>query len=427
VVKYSNIIEIAFCSHVVLSGIRARGPEGRKCIGNQGARHLLGKVTQSSHAQLSRHDKFPQSPRLSTLCSTQNTHPTMMDQTLTSQVKSERDIPPTSSVSDLELLDIDTPPERYCPPGNPSTQSTPRDVAHASHSATPTISPDSRRTSVIQSPSKQPSGTRSRQRQHATTQKNQSPGLFSRLFRGTTRPESIESEVEQLLESQGNEINRLKSRLREEADDIKSMSESHRKEQEYQQQHFRDKWQRREEELQQHYQQIRSQNNETIRSLHKQAQDLASHQNKTQEKYNALIRKQQEESFKQIETGRWLPMEESRVLADFERIRTQMRIWAKSAAAKNTAAIQDMEEEQNASLMASLSQVAVVENNQLPGGLSTRKGLSLLLNALLAHDVYTSFFRNPFFFLNNDLEYGSMGDEPDSSLNKIYGLALACK
>jgi hypothetical protein len=104
-----------------------------------------------------------------------------------------------------------------------------------------------------------------------------------------------------------------------------------------------------------------------------------------------------------------------------------MRFWAKTAAVKNIAAIQDVEEEQHACLIASLSLVTVVENNQLPRGLSTPKGPSLFLNALLAHDVYTSFFRSPFFFLNDDLEYGPTGAGLDDSLNKIYGFALDCK
>ena len=193
--------------------------------------------------------------------------------------------------------------------------------------------------------------------------------------------------------------------------------------QEHQQQRFRDEWQRREEK----FQQIESGKDVTIQSLYDKVQDLASHGNKIQEKYNTLNRRQQEESFNRMETGRWLPMDESRVLADFKEIRTQMRTWAKNAAVKNIAAIQDIEEEQYASLMASLSHVAVVENNQLPGGLSTPKGPSLLLNALLAHDVYTSLFRAPFFFLNDNLEYGPTGDGLDVPLNKIYGLALACK
>lgn len=103
-----------------------------------------------------------------------------------------------------------------------------------------------------------------------------------------------------------------------------------------------------------------------------------------------------------------------------------MRSWAKIAAVKDIAAIQDLAEEQHVSLMATLSRVAVVDSNQLPRGLSTPKGQSLLLNAFLAHDVYTSLFASPFFFLkyNLDLGHGVAGDGMDDSLNKIYGLGL---
>ncbi|KAH8650614.1 hypothetical protein BGZ60DRAFT_421435 [Tricladium varicosporioides] len=351
-----------------------------------------------------------------------------MPKTSSSQVKPEMDTPPISSFSGVEPLDIDTPPERYLSPGKRSSQSAPRDVAHARHSTTPAISSDRRCTSVVQSPSKQPSGTLDRhQRQSASQQstpKKQSPSFF-RWLTGTPRPDSIDSEAKQLLKTQADEINQLTELLHEKANAIKSMLESHVQDKEHQQRRFRDEWQHREKDIQQHYQQIESQKNDTIQNLQVQVQELASHRNKIQEKYNTLNRRQQEESFKHMETGRWLPREESRVLADFERIRTQMRTWAKSAAVKNIAAIQTIGEEQYASLMADLSRVAVVENNQLPRGLSTPKGPSLLLNALLAHDVYMSLFRSPFFFLNDELECRPTGDKLDDSLNKIYGLALA--
>lgn len=339
-----------------------------------------------------------QTSTLSTLCLSESTLPTTMDQT-SSQVKSERAIPPISPISDPELLDIDTPPERYPPHGKQCSQSIPRDVAHVRYSA----NSDRSGTSAVQSPLKQPSGTQGPPRQQPTTPQNKSPGLISRFLSGTTRLES--SKAEQLLNTQANEIKQLKILLHEKA-----------KDQERQQQHFQDEWQYREEELQQYNQNLRQ-----------QVQDLTSHRDKIQETYNTLIRRQQEESFKQMETGRWLPMEESRVLEDFARIRTQMRTWAKGAAVKNIGTIQDIGEEQHASLMASLSRVAVVENNQLPGGLSTAKGPSLLLNALLAHDVYTSLFRSPFYFLNDNIEYWPTGGGLDGSLNKIYSLTLDCK
>ncbi|KFY69893.1 hypothetical protein V499_09645 [Pseudogymnoascus sp. VKM F-103] len=325
-----------------------------------------------------------------------------MDQT-SSQVKSGRAISPISPISDPELLDIDTPPERYPPYGKQHSRGISRDVAHAPYPATPTTNSDRSGTSVVQSPSKQPSETQGPPRQQPTTPKNKSSGLISRFFSGTTRLDS--SKAEQLLNTQANEIEQLNILLYEKA-----------KDQERQQQHFQDKWQHREERHQQYYQNLRQ-----------QVQDLTSHRDKIQETYNALIRRQQEESFKQMETGRWLPREESRVLEDFARIRTLMRTWAKGAAVKNIGTIQDITEEQYASLMASLSLVAVVENNQLPGGLSTSKGPSLLLNALLAHDVYTSLFRSPFYFLNDNLEYWPTGGGLDGSLNKIYGIALDCK
>lgn len=345
-------------------------------------------------------------------------------------MQSEMEIPPIPSISDLEPLDIDTPPEIYLSPRNPPPRGTPPDTAYPRHSTTPSMSSDRRRTPVIPSPSKQPSRPLDPHQQQSSKQqstpKKRSLGLRWWIT-GTTRLDSIDSEVEQLIRTQEDKINELTKLLYEKTEAIKSKSEDHLKDKAYEKQHFQDEWQRRENEIQQQYQHIGVRMNETIQSLQLQVQELASHRNEIQEKYNTLFRRQQEESFKQMETGRWLPREESRVQADFERIRIQMRSWAKGAAVKNIAAIQDIEEEQHTSLMASLSCVVVFENNQLPRGLSTPKGPSLLLNALLAHDVYASLFVNPFFFLNGNLKDGPVGDGLDNSLKKIYNLALACK
>ena len=71
--------------------------------------------------------------------------------------------------------------------------------------------------------------------------------------------------------------------------------------------------------------------------------------------------------------------------------------------------------------------MVLLENNQLPRGLSTPKSSSLLLNALLAHNVYTTIFRNPFFFLNNRLRHNLPRARPEDTLDDIYHLAQACK
>lgn len=169
----------------------------------------------------------------------------MMDQPSTSQVNSKGDIPLASSASDLDFLDIETPPERYS--GQLSSQnslkSSARDVDHASPPATRATSPDRRRTSVVQLPSNQPSGTQSRRQQQVTTPKDRSPGLLSifQWFPSTTGPGSIGLDVDE-----------------------------------------------------------------------------------------------QFKSFRRMETGRWLSMDKSRVQADFDRIRTQMRTWAKSTALENS-------------------------------------------------------------------------------------------
>lgn len=306
-------------------------------------------------------------------------------------------------MSDSELLGIDTPPERSSHAGKRYSQSIPRDVADAYSLATPTTRSHRYGTSVVQSPPKQPSRTRSEPHQQPATPKNKPQGFISRYLPGSSRGESTKEE--KLLNSQADEIKQLKLLL-----DKKT------KDQEHELQRFRHDWQRRDEEFRQRYE-----------DMCHHIRDLTSDRDKIQEQYETLILRQREESFAKMESGRWLPLEESRVQQDFTRIKTQMRAWAKGAAIKDIATIQDIGEEQRSSLMANLSRVAVIENNQLPGGLLTPKGPSLLLNALLAHDLYTFLFQSPFYFLNGDLEDVPTGLGVDDSLNEIYRLALDCK
>ena len=46
----------------------------------------------------------------------------------------------------------------------------------------------------------------------------------------------------------------------------------------------------------------------------------------------------------------------------------------------------------------------VLENDAVTSGLKTKKGASLILSALVAHDLFTKVFASPFFFLDDGLE-----------------------
>jgi hypothetical protein len=171
---------------------------------------------------------------------------------------------------------------------------------------------------------------------------------------------------------------------------------------------------------------LRSKEN-VINKLQAKVCEIESAIDRNQEEYENFIRKHQEESFKRMESARWCPAQGRKVVSDLNTIKNKMKNWAKGTSVKDMSLLQTLDGMDIASLMKDLSRVALLENNQLPQGLSTPKSASLLLNALLAHDVYTTIFRSPFFFLNDGLGHDLPRSGLDDTMNKIYQLAQACK
>jgi hypothetical protein len=132
-------------------------------------------------------------------------------------------------------------------------------------------------------------------------------------------------------------------------------------------------------------------------SIHSLQQDATANE----QKYHSSIRKLQEASFNRMESGNWVPSEESKIVDQLERLRRQMRAWAKSVAIKDMSALVNFEDVAYKALKDALSHVVKFSGNQLPPGLSTAKATMVLLNALLAHAVFMSYFQTPFFFLGN--------------------------
>jgi hypothetical protein len=146
-----------------------------------------------------------------------------------------------------------------------------------------------------------------------------------------------------------------------------------------------------------------------------QVAELIADRDSARKEYEDLVRKQQEESFKQMSTARWLPADDNTVMIDFGRIKMVMRSWAKKNSIKIMARIENLEGPEYRSFLTALSNVAVFENEELPRGLQTPKSPGLILNAILAHHLCTNMFRSPFFFLEH-----LPGVE---LLHQIYGVA----
>ncbi|PQE32768.1 kinesin heavy chain protein [Rutstroemia sp. NJR-2017a WRK4] len=148
-------------------------------------------------------------------------------------------------------------------------------------------------------------------------------------------------------------------------------------------------------------------------------QNLKSDKEKLREEHEAFIRKQQELSFKQMTTSRWLPVEDTKVMADLNRLKREMRGWAKKTSMKDVDLLDSLDEGDQISLWNALAQVVRFEGCQISEEVRSLRSSTLLLNALLSHDVYTSLFRNPFFIFSEDL--GAEHPFPGTGLNSMLG------
>ena len=140
--------------------------------------------------------------------------------------------------------------------------------------------------------------------------------------------------------------------------------------------------------------------------------------------YNLFFRQKQEEKFNEMES--WLPVEGSKVIGDLDRLKRDMRAFGKGMSTNDLSVFQRpvfqrLDEANRVALLNDLAEVCVLTNDGLPEGLTSSKSpAALLLNALLAHHVYTTLFKNPFFFLGNGLGDVLPQSGLDSLLNEIY-------
>jgi hypothetical protein len=355
------------------------------------------------------------------------------------QATSEMNPQQHTSASDMDARDIvpqDSSPQEHTAPVSGRTQSglTPHDIAGGYYATTPNAS-NMQSASRPPVPSRQAYG-QAEFLQHATPAR-QSPGLLKRvsdMLYLSSGSSLTRSDLEHQLYLREADIEQLQEALRGKNKIIEQISKDHLEDVDRLNKDFqrildneKRKWDAREKELERYKKQIYYDRDESIRRMQAEVREIESNRNKIQEKYTTFIRKQQEESFKQMEPARWLPSEESKVVGDLHRIMRGMRSWAKGASIKDMSLLQKLDGMDVADFMKDLSHVVLLENNQLPQGLSTPKSPSLLLNALLAHDLYTNIFRNPFFFLKDGLGYDLPRAGPEDTLDEIYQSAQACK
>jgi hypothetical protein len=272
---------------------------------------------------------------------------------------------------------------------------------------------------------------------HPPAPAKKSPSLLKQVAQylvPSSASDPVDSVVDPLLCVKEQEIGDLKKALREKENVIRTISETHKQDAKRRKRLVQDaleesarSWKSTEKDLLRQIEQINTQYREAMGKLEDDVRDIKSQRDAIQEQCDMVIRQHQEESFKQMESARWLPSEESKVVGGLDRIRREMRVWAKGTSLKDTSRLQELDGVEYAALLNDLSYVVLLENNQLPQGLSTPKSPSLLLNALLAHDIYTTIFRSPFFFFNDGLGHELPRAATEDTLNKFYKIAQKCK
>ncbi|CAG8949947.1 hypothetical protein HYFRA_00004278 [Hymenoscyphus fraxineus] len=170
-------------------------------------------------------------------------------------------------------------------------------------------------------------------------------------------------------------------------------------------------WMDKEKSLRREIKQLHENMTNREQTLQNRINDIQLDKSDLQAQHDAFVRKQQEISFRQMESARWRPVDESQVLSDLDKMKRSMRGWAKHSSIKDISMLQALKPEDYDALMQELSSVVIFEDKNLPKGISTTaKSPMLLLNALLANHIYASFFQSPFFFLERNLEDSSHKD-----------------
>jgi hypothetical protein len=124
------------------------------------------------------------------------------------------------------------------------------------------------------------------------------------------------------------------------------------------------------------------------------------------------LRDAQEGAFRALKKGTWMPKEDHRVREEFAKLEENIRTWAKTYALSDISTLQEkITNTEKNRVLSKLDGYYDVQN----GGdwdrlISCTKSLvqkrlpRILVQALLAKDVFQNIFDNPFFFLNEETE-----------------------
>ncbi len=156
-----------------------------------------------------------------------------------------------------------------------------------------------------------------------------------------------------------------------------------------------------------------------VASLKEKMKDMEYDRDAAQDRCEDLTRKQQELAFKSLEGGEWIPQDENKVKDELDSLKRNMKAWAKEMATTQLAPWRELDGQDYQKFVKAVEGiVALSGGRRLPEGLESPRKTGLLLNAMLASDVYRVVFDWPFFSLGN----GGRGQVAD-----IHSAILECK
>ena len=121
------------------------------------------------------------------------------------------------------------------------------------------------------------------------------------------------------------------------------------------------------------------------------------------------LREAQEGAFRALKKGTWMPKEDHRVREEFVKLEENIRTWAKTYALSDISTLQAKITE-TAEMNRVLSKLDGYYDGDWDRLVSCTKSLvqkrlpRILVQALLAKDIFEKIFDNPFFFLNEETE-----------------------
>ncbi|KAE9368266.1 hypothetical protein N431DRAFT_485842 [Stipitochalara longipes BDJ] len=144
-------------------------------------------------------------------------------------------------------------------------------------------------------------------------------------------------------------------------------------------------------------------------------------------KFDENLRVIQEKSLRHVSSGRWLAQDDLNTYATLRSLRDQIKSWAVKFSIKNPQELDYLcgedRQEDLAELKSYLGSIFDgTEATLAPTDISATKVTSMMLTAVLAHDMHNKVVGNPFFFLDGGVVQNSQ--PPSSVFLNVYNLMI---